>query len=118
MVGLNLEIPEPQDNEEDATEKQKQFIRALMRDVGASGFPDDTLQELGKWQASALIDQLQSFKKELSGDEPVDTSRISGLDEDDVDLDEDGGMSPSWTSGMGFWVVVLIGVLLLAYLLL
>ena len=63
MAGLNLEIIEPQDNEEDATEKQKQFIKALMRDVGGSDFPEDTLQELGKWQASSLIDQLQSFRK-------------------------------------------------------
>ena len=82
MVGVKLEIIEPQDNEEDASEKQKQFIKALMRDVGGSGFPEDTLQELGTWQASAIIDQLLSFKKELSGDKPLDTSRIVGLDDD------------------------------------
>ena len=86
MAGLELKIIEPQENEEDATEKQKAFIRALCSEVGAS-FPAATLNELGKWQASAIIEQLQSFKAELAGDKPLDKSRFSGIawesDDDD-----------------------------------
>ncbi len=82
MVGVSLDIPEAQPDEEDATEKQKGFICALIREVGGSGFPEETLQNLGKWQASSIIDQLQSFKKQLAGDKPLDTSRITGLNEE------------------------------------
>jgi len=71
MVELNLQIPEPQDGEENATSKQKDFIQALLREVGGGAFPQETLDDLGKWQASSIIDQLQSFKKELSGDKPL-----------------------------------------------
>jgi hypothetical protein len=78
MVGLQLKIPEPVENEERATDKQKDFIRGLSREVGAS-FPSTMLDDLGKWQASAIIEQLLGFKEELSGDKPLDTSRISGL---------------------------------------
>ena len=83
MVGLSLDIPEAQPDEEDATEKQKGFIHALLQEVGASKFPEESLQNLGKWQASSIIDQLQSFKKQLAGDKPVDTSRITGLNEEE-----------------------------------
>lgn len=77
MVGLSLDIPEPQGDEDPATEKQRQFIRALIREVGASGFPEETLNDLGKWQASSLIEQLQSFKRELAGELPLDSSRLN-----------------------------------------
>ena len=89
MVSLNLEIPEPMKDEEDATYKQVQFIRSLMRDAGASGFPEDTLQELGKWQASSLIDQLQDFKKQLRGEMPIDEEMVTGLDDDSSTLDDE-----------------------------
>lgn len=79
MAGLQLSIPEPLENEEDARDKQKDFIRALCREVGTT-FPTQTLNELGKWQASSLINQLESFRRELAGDKPLDTSRITGLD--------------------------------------
>lgn len=82
MVGLNLEIPEAQRGEDPATEKQKGFICALVQEVGGGKFPEQTLQDLGKWQASSTIDQLQSFKKQLAGDKPLDTSRIAGLNEE------------------------------------
>jgi hypothetical protein len=74
-----LDIPEMQNGEDGATEKQKGFIRALMHDVGASGFPEATLQDLGKWQASSIIDQLQSIKKQMAGDKPLDTTTYTDL---------------------------------------
>jgi hypothetical protein len=62
---ITLDIPDPQQDEEDATEKQRQFIRALMQEAGASGVPEDVIRQLGKWQASAVITQLKSFKDEV-----------------------------------------------------
>lgn len=53
-----------------------------MQEVGGGKFPEDTLQELGKWQASSIIDQLQSFKKQLAGDKPLDMSQLTDLDEE------------------------------------
>ena len=107
MAGLQLEIIEPQPNEEDATEKQRAYIRALCSEVGAS-FPAATLKELGKWQASAIIEQLQSFKAELAGDKPLDKSRLSGIeweaddDDDSVSHATPTRSSPS-TSSSGGW---------------
>ena len=82
MVKLNLDIPEAMKDEEDATDKQVQYVRALMREAGVSGFPEDVLQDLGKWQASAIIDQLQDFKKQLRGEMPIDDEMVTGLDDD------------------------------------
>jgi hypothetical protein len=62
---ITLDIPDPQQDEEDATEKQRQFIRALMQEAGASGLPEEAIRELGKWQASAVITQLKNFKDEV-----------------------------------------------------
>ena len=107
MAGLQLEIIEPQENEEPATAKQMAFIRALCAEVGAS-FPADALKDLGKWQASALIEQLLEFKAELEGDEPLDTSRITGLD-------SDGGSSSTGISPTVSVVVILV-VVVLVYL--
>ena len=123
MPGLELKIIEPQENEEDATEKQKAFIRALCSEVGAS-FPAATLNELGKWQASAIIEQLQSFKAELAGDKPLDKSRLSGIDweSDDDDSGSDStpnhssssaGSSGGWKSNPWVITMIIVGVIML-----
>ena len=101
MVSLNLDIPERSDDEEDITDKQISFIHALLREVGGSQFPDETLRELGKWQASAIIDQLQSFKKQLAGDKPLDTAKLDGLD------DSESGGAVKWVIGVTILLVVL-----------
>lgn len=79
MVGLDLKIPSALDGEDAATDRQRKFIRELLQEVGGSGFPEATLRSLGKRQASAVIDQLLSFKAELAGDKPLNTSRITGI---------------------------------------
>ena len=101
MTGLKLDIPEMQPGEEKATEKQKGFIQALLRDVGGSGFPEETLEDLGKWQASSIIDQLQSFQRQLAGDKPLDTSKLT---------DADGGSdksTPTWV-----WISIAIVIII------
>jgi hypothetical protein len=80
MPRLDLDVPDRQGDEEDATDKQKAYIKALCREVGGS-IPATTLKVLGKWQASALIDELQSFKAEVAGRKPLDMSRISDADD-------------------------------------
>lgn len=102
MASLDLKIPEPLENEEDATDKQKDYIRSLIRDVGGGSFPESTLHELGKWQASSIIDQLQSFKKELSGDKKLDLTRVRGL----------GDHESSRSKSRVIWVVLIVIVLL------
>lgn len=80
MVSLNLDLPDRQDNEDSISEKQKSFIKALLSEVDGAQLPDETLNSLGKQQASAVIDQLQSFKKQLAGEAPLDTSKLGGVD--------------------------------------
>jgi hypothetical protein len=54
---VRFDLPDRQPGEEPATQKQLQYIRALVRTI------DETeLAKLGKWQASALIDQIKSEK--------------------------------------------------------
>ncbi len=48
MVDFSLDIPAPQKDEETATDGQKGYIRDLMRKTGVSGFPEETLNDLGK----------------------------------------------------------------------
>lgn len=105
MVGYKLDIPAMQPGEEPASAKQKGYVRALLREVGGSGLPEATLNDLGMWQASAIIDQLQAFKKQLAGDKPLNTSRIEGLNGD--------VRSPSRTM---LWVGVVIGVAIIVIL--
>ena len=109
MVGLKLEIIEAQPDEEPATEKQIAYICALLRDVGASQFPEGTLQDLGKWQASSIIDQLLSFKKQLDGDELLDTARLEGLNDEE----------PASTDGKHIVVgllIILVSIILIVWL--
>ena len=80
MVSLNLDLPDRQDNEDSISEKQKSFIKALLSEVDGAQLPDETLNSLGKQQASAVVDQLESFKKQLAGDEEIDTSKLGGVD--------------------------------------
>ena len=105
-VKLNLEIPKPAEDEEDATNRQKQYIRALLRETGSSGFPEDALQDLGKWQASSIIDQLQDFKKQLRGEMPLNENIVSGLD-DDVTM---------WTKDVGMPLLYFLAALVILWL--
>ena len=80
MVSLNLDLPDRQDDEDSISENQKSFIKALLSEVDGEQLPEDTINELGKRQASAVIDQLESFKKQLAGEEEIDTSKLGGVD--------------------------------------
>jgi len=81
MVDFSLDIPAPQEDEEKVTDGQKGYIRDLMRKTGSSGLPEGTLNDLGTWQASSIIDQLLDLKDTLSGDSSkFDESKFTGLD--------------------------------------
>ena len=80
MVSLNLDLPDRQDNEDSISEKEKSFIKALLSEVDGAQLPDETLNSLGKQQASAVVDQLQSFKKQLAGEQELDTSKLGSVD--------------------------------------
>jgi len=56
-IQINFEVPDRESDEEDITDKQRAFIGQLFRKIGMA---QDALaiDELGKFQASALIDQL------------------------------------------------------------
>ncbi len=82
MVDFSLDIPAPQKDEETATDGQKGYIRDLVRKTGSRGFPEKTLNDLGTWQASSIIDQLLDLKDTLSGASSMfDESKFTGLDE-------------------------------------
>ena len=106
-VKLNLEIPELVEGEEDATERQIQFIRALLSETESSGFPEEVLLQLGKWQASSVIRQLQDFKKQLRGELPVSSSKIAGLKDRSI-----------WTINIGKPILIGLGILLVLLFLL
>lgn len=65
--GLNMPdrrtivIPPRERGDDDATAKQREFIRQLVKRNGISGYK---VKSLGKWQASAIIDQLQAIDNE------------------------------------------------------
>ena len=95
-----IEIPERLEDEADATSEQLQFIRQLIGGMSLQGFRFD-YRKLGKWQASAVIDQLLALNKEAS--EPTPTKpRKQGP-----------GCIASFAKGttaLIFWAVVLAGV--------
>jgi hypothetical protein len=82
---VSLEVPDKEPGEEPATEKQIAYLKRLADSVQ---LPAD----LGKWQASALIDQLKRAKGEFQRD-----------------VDEGG-------KGIGCLVIVVGGVLLIVAL--
>ena len=85
MVDFSLDIPEPQEDEETATDDQKGYIRDLIRKTGSSTFPEWTLNDLGKWQASSLIDQLKDLEATLGGDSSkFDESKFTNVDDTDL----------------------------------
>jgi hypothetical protein len=60
-----VDLPEREEDEEPATAKQLAYIRHLAPDIELK---HGSLQDLGKWQASALIDQIKEEKEELEWD--------------------------------------------------
>ena len=61
--GWSIVVPNAKENEPDCTTKQLDFIRELFVQIGKDN-PFDYVEdgELGKWQASALIDQLLELR--------------------------------------------------------
>jgi hypothetical protein len=58
-VKLSIEFPDRRPNEPDATEKQLDYIRSF-----EFALSENVLSELGKWQASNVIDQMQNLRSE------------------------------------------------------
>jgi hypothetical protein len=67
---IRLEIPERGSNEPDATEKQLRFIEHLLDEIEAENLPLE-LDNLGKWQASSLIDCLITFRDGIESDKVI-----------------------------------------------
>jgi len=94
---LKLDVPERQKDEEPATEKQLAYIRHL----AAGAKPEHSEEDLGKWQAWALIDQIKEEKERFETD----------VDEEiweEQEQDEKEGI----TGRQIFWAVVLALVML------
>jgi hypothetical protein len=64
-VQFKLDIPELEEGEGPATEKQLAYIEHLLRECHASDLPEKTMNDLGKWQASSIIDQLQDLRDDI-----------------------------------------------------
>jgi hypothetical protein len=62
---LKLDIPEREEDEEPATKKQLAYIRHLAPGIELT---HASLEDLGKWQASALIDQIKEEKEQFEAD--------------------------------------------------
>ena len=62
---MELKYPGKQPDEEPATPNQWAYIRSLVRAIGGTSIDVDP--DLGKWQASALIDQLQDIRDSRRG---------------------------------------------------
>ena len=74
----SISIPEREQDEEDATEKQVRFIERLYKSLNSEGIPIEP-DTLGKWQASAFIDQLIEIR-----DHREQTASFEGWDEDEL----------------------------------
>ena len=57
-----FEIQERGPDEPDLTEKQRQYIEHLLNELEAENFPLSDLDNMGKWQASSLIDRLKELR--------------------------------------------------------
>lgn len=55
---FEFDLPGREDEEDDVTEKQVDFLMHLLKEIGAVDFLKKDLQKLGKRQASHFIDQL------------------------------------------------------------
>jgi hypothetical protein len=84
---VSIDIPDREPNEDPVTDNQLRYIRKLAPDLRMKG----GLESLGKWQASALIEQIKEERERL---------------EDDVVV---GGVRKgSRVKKLVFWVVVLV----------
>lgn len=52
---VGFDVPDKQPYEQPATKKQLDYIRSMLR-----GADENVLRGLGKWQASALLDQIKT----------------------------------------------------------
>jgi len=87
-----------QEDEQLATDQQKNRIRALLRELDGSAFREDALHQMGKRQASAIIHQLQDVQAELVGTRQLDMSRLTDLD---ATAAADG--RSAWLIGSALW---------------
>jgi len=61
---VSIEIPDREENEDPITNNQLRYIRKLAPDIKIEG----GLENLGKWQASAIIDQIKEHQEGLESD--------------------------------------------------
>jgi len=61
---VSIDIPDKEENEDQITNNQIRYIRNLAPDIKING----GLESLGKWQASAIIDQIKEQKEGLERD--------------------------------------------------
>ncbi len=61
---VSIEIPDREENEDPITNNQIRYIRKLGPDIKIKG----GLENLGKWQASAIIDQIKQQQERLEND--------------------------------------------------
>ncbi|HZL77713.1 MAG TPA: hypothetical protein VFC17_02595 [Candidatus Limnocylindrales bacterium] len=71
---VEFELPDRQPQEPRATQKQLDYIRSMVR-----GLDENTLNSLGKWQASALIDQAKSERAIFTQEKVSEYRRHRGL---------------------------------------
>ena len=64
MRQVSIEIPDREENEDPITNNQLRYIRKLAPDIKIKG----GLENLGKWQASAIIDQIKNHQEGLEND--------------------------------------------------
>lgn len=61
---ISIEIPDKEENEDQITNNQIRYIRKLAPDIKIKG----GLENLGKWQASAIIEQIKEHQERLERD--------------------------------------------------
>ena len=61
---ISIEIPDKEENEDQITNNQIRYIRKLAPDIKIKG----GLENLGKWQASAIIEQIKEYQEALERD--------------------------------------------------
>jgi hypothetical protein len=69
---VSIDIPDKRKSEDPITDNQLEYIKALAPDFRFEG----GLENLGKWQASAIITQIKEKRENLKYD--IDTHKKSG----------------------------------------
>lgn len=102
---IALQFPEREPDEPDLTDKQLDYIRDLLDDMGGTWLSEGQLLALGRRQASSVIDQLIEYRDRLEDliEEEDERSAMEGAS-------QAAAKDPGWSGCV--WSLIFVGFLI------